>query len=308
MFVHLSLAVERYLQHQEEAMTERPYTSVWSDLAQTEFSQGFIQAGPNRTRYLHAGDSSKPTLIAMHGITGHAEAYVRNLKALSEHFDVWAIDFIGHGYSDKPDHPLEIKHYIDQLLGFMETIGVEKSYLTGESLGGWVAARFAIDYPEKVERILLNTMGGTMANPAVMERLYTLSMEAAEDPSWERVKTRLEWLMADPAMVTDDLIRTRQAIFQQPDWLKACQANMALQDLEIRKRNMLTDEALGQIKAPALVLWTTKDPSGPVDEGRRIAGLIPNGELAVMENCGHWPQYEDPETFNRIFLDFMLAR
>jgi 2-hydroxy-6-oxonona-2,4-dienedioate hydrolase len=292
----------------EEAMTERPYTSVWSDLAQTEFSQGFIQAGPYRTRYLHAGDSSKPTLIAMHGITGHAEAYVRNLKALSEHFDVWAIDFIGHGYSDKPDHPLEIRHYIDQLLGFMEAIGVEKSYLTGESLGGWVTARFAIDYPEKVERILLNTMGGTMANPVVMERLYTLSMEAAKDPSWERVKTRLEWLMADPAMVTDDLIRTRQAIFQQPDWLKACQANMALQDPETRKRNMLTDEALGQIKAPALVLWTTKDPSGPVDEGRRIAGLIPNGELAVMENCGHWPQYEDPETFNRIFLDFMLAR
>ena len=289
-------------------MTERPYTSVWSDLAQTEFSQGFIQAGPYRTRYLHAGASSKPTLIAMHGITGHAEAYVRNLKALSEHFDVWAIDFIGHGYSDKPDHPLEIRHYIDQLLGFMDAIGVEKSYLTGESLGGWVTAQFAIDYPEKVERILLNTMGGTMANPVVMERLYTLSMEAAKDPSWERVKTRLEWLMADPAMVTDDLIRTRQAIFQQPDWLKACQANMALQDPETRKRNMLTDEALGQIKAPALVLWTTKDPSGPVDEGRRIAGLIPNGELAVMENCGHWPQYEDPETFNRIFLDFMLAR
>lgn len=289
-------------------MTERHYTSVWSDLAQTEFSQGFIQAGPYRTRYLRAGDSSKPTLIAMHGITGHAEAYVRNLKALSEHFDVWAIDFIGHGYSDKPDHPLEIRHYIDQLLGFMATIGVEKSYLTGESLGGWVTAQFAIDYPEKVERILLNTMGGTMANPVVMERLYTLSMEAAKDPSWDRVKTRLEWLMADPAMVTDDLIRTRQAIFEQPDWLKACQANMALQDPETRKRNMLTDEALGQIKAPALVLWTTKDPSGPVDEGRRIAGLIPNGELAVMENCGHWPQYEDPETFNRIFLDFMLAR
>jgi 2-hydroxy-6-oxonona-2,4-dienedioate hydrolase len=289
-------------------MTNRPYTSVWSDLAQTEFSQGFIQAGPYRTRYLHAGDSSKPTLIAMHGITGHAEAYVRNLKALSEHFDVWAIDFIGHGYSDKPDHPLEIRHYIDQLLGFMEAIGAEKAYLTGESLGGWVTAQFAIDYPEKVERILLNTMGGTMANPVVMERLYTLSMEAAKEPSWERVKTRLEWLMADRAMVTDDLIRTRQAIFQQPDWLKACRANMALQDVETRKRNMLTDEALGQIKAPALVLWTTKDPSGPVDEGRRIAGLIPNGELAVMENCGHWPQYEDPETFNRIFLDFMLAR
>nr|WP_256127845.1 alpha/beta hydrolase [Arthrobacter sp. SDTb3-6] len=247
-------------------------------------------------------------MIAMHGITGHAEAYVRNLEALSEHFSVWAIDFIGHGYSSKPDRPLEIKDYIEQLLEFMAAIGAEKAFFTGESLGGWVAARFAIDHPEKVERILLNTMGGTMANPAVMERLFTLSMEAAKDPSWERVKARLEWLMADPSMVTDDLIKTRQAIFSQPDWLKACTSNMALQDLATRKRNMLTDEALGQIKAPALVLWTTKDPSGPVDEGRRIASLIPNGELAIMENCGHWPQYEDPATFNKIILDFLLDR
>jgi len=289
-------------------MSPNSFTSVWSDLAQVAFSQGFIQAAKYRTRYLHAGDPSKPALIAMHGITGHAEAYVRNLEALSEHFSVWAIDFIGHGYTSKPEHPLEIRHYIDQLLEFMAAIGVEKAYFTGESLGGWVGAQFAIDHPEKVERILLNTMGGTMANPAVMERLYTLSMEAAKDPSWERVKTRLEWLMADPSMVTDDLIKTRQAIFAQPDWLMACTANMALQDLPTRQRNMLTDEALGQIKAPALVLWTTKDPSGPVDEGRRIASLIPNGELAIMENCGHWPQYEDPETFNKIILDFLLDR
>src|SRR3954468_15951324 len=91
-------------------MSARPYTSVWSDLNQVEFSQGFLQTGPYRTRYLHAGDESKPVLLLLHGITGHAEAYVRNLAAHAEHFSVWAIDFIGHGYSTKPDHPLEIKH------------------------------------------------------------------------------------------------------------------------------------------------------------------------------------------------------
>jgi 2-hydroxy-6-oxonona-2,4-dienedioate hydrolase len=288
-------------------VNSRPYTSVWSDLNQVEFSQGFLQAGPYRTRYLHAGDSSKPTLLMLHGITGHAEAYVRNLKAHAEHFNVYAIDFIGHGYSSKPEHPLEIRHYIDQVNHFLDAIGVEKAYFTGESLGGWVTARFAIEHPERVERIVLNTMGGTMANPVVMERLYTLSMEAAKDPSWERVKTRLEWLMADPAMVTDDLIRTRQAIFQQHDWLRACEANMALQDPKTRRRNMLTDDDLRSIQAPALVVWTTKDPSGPVDEGRRIAGLIPNGRLAVIENAGHWPQYEQPEIFNKIHLDFLLG-
>ena len=140
-----------------------------------------------------------------------------------------------------------------------------------------------------------------------MERLYTLSMEAAKDPSGSASRARLEWLMADPAMVTDDLIRTRQAIFQQPDWLRACEANMALQDPETRRRNMLTDDDLRSIQAPALVVWTTKDPSGPVDEGRRIAGLIPNGRLAVIENAGHWPQYEQTEIFNKIHLDFLLG-
>ena len=183
----------------------------------------------------------------------------------------------------------------------MDAIGVEHAYFSGESLGGWTAARLAIDHPEKVDRVVLNTMGGTMANPKVMERLYTLSMEAAKDPSWERVKARLEWLMADPTMVTDDLIKTRQAIFQQPDWLQACEANMALQNPEIRKRNMITDDDLRAITVPALVLWTTKDPSGPVDEGRRIAALIPGGRLAVMEELralaavrGHRDLQQDP--------------
>jgi 2-hydroxy-6-oxonona-2,4-dienedioate hydrolase len=70
---------------------------------------------------------------------------------------------------------------------------------------------------------------------------------------------------------------------------------------------MITDDDLRAIAAPALVLWTTKDPSGPVDEGRRIASLIPNARLAIMENCGHWPQYEDTATFNRLHLDFLLG-
>ncbi|MEU4486720.1 alpha/beta hydrolase [Streptomyces purpurascens] len=287
-------------------MTHRGYDSVWSNLQQVEFSQGFLQAGPYRTRYLHTGDDSKPLLLLLHGITGHAEAYVRNLRAHGEQFNTYAIDFIGHGYSFKPDHPLEIRHYLDQIQHVLDALGTERAYFSGESLGGWVTARMAQQHPDRVERIVLNTMGGTMANPKVMERLYTLSMEAAEDPSWDRVRARLEWLMADPAMVTDDLIRTRQAIFEQPDWKLACEMNMALQNPEIRRRNMISDDDLRSIAAEALVIWTTKDPSGPVDEGRRISQLIPKGRLAVIENAGHWPQYEQTDEFNRIHLDFLL--
>ena len=289
-------------------MSTRPYTSVWSDLREVTFSQGFIDAGGYRTQFLHAGDGSKPPLVMLHGVTGHAEAYVRQLAGHGERFDVWAIDLIGHGYSAKPAHPLEIPHYVDQVLGLLDAIGAERAHFSGESLGGWVTARLAERHPDRVGRIVLNTMGGTMANPVVMERLLALSMEAARDPSWERVRARLEWLMADPTTVTDDLIRTRQAIFEQPDWLAACEANMALQHLETRRRNMLTDYDLRAISAEALVVWTTKDPSGPVDEGRRIASLIPNASLAVIPNAGHWPQYEQPDTFNAIELDFLAGR
>lgn len=289
-------------------MSEQPYTSVWSDLAQVEFSQGFLDAGGYRTRYLRAGDPSKPKLVMLHGVTGHAEAYVRQLGPFGRDYDVWAIDFIGHGYSAHPTHPLEIPHYLDQVLGLLDAIGAKRAHFSGESLGGWVTARLAQMHPGRVDRIVLNTMGGTRADPKVMGALYKLSMEAAEDPSWERVKARLEWLMADPAAVTPDLIRTRQAIFQQPDWKDACAANMALQDLEIRKRNMLTDDDLAAIQAPALVVWTTKDPSGPVDEGRRIASLLPHGSLAVISNAGHWPQYEQPDIFNAIQADFLANR
>jgi 2-hydroxy-6-oxonona-2,4-dienedioate hydrolase len=286
----------------------RQYTSVWSDLNQVPFEQGFIQAGPFRTRYLHAGEAGRPVLFLLHGTTGHAEAYVRNLAAHAKHFDVWAFDFIGHGYSTKPQHPLEIKHYVRHMIEMQDVVGAETCLISGESLGGWVAARFAQQHPKRVERMVLNTMGGTMANPQVMQRLYQLSMEAAEDPTWDRVKARLEWLMADPTMVTDDLIRTRQQIFEQPDWKMACQMNMALQDPVIRRRNMLTDDDLREISTPALVIWTTKDPSGPVDEGRRIAALLPQGELAVIENAGHWPQYEKTDEFNRIQIEFLRRK
>ena len=85
------------------------FESVWSDLQGVAFSQGYLDAGGVRTRYLHAGDRGKPALVLLHGSGGHAEAYVRNLEAHAEHFSTWSIDMLGHGYTDKPGHPLEVR-------------------------------------------------------------------------------------------------------------------------------------------------------------------------------------------------------
>jgi 2-hydroxy-6-oxonona-2,4-dienedioate hydrolase len=256
---------------------------------------------------MRAGERDKPPLVLLHGSAGHAEAYVRNLASHGQHFSTWAIDMVGHGYTDWPGHPLEVNHYVDHLIHFLDTIGADSPHLSGESLGGWVVTRLAIDYPERVERLVLNTAGGSQADPEVMQRIKTLSMAAAENPDWETVGARIRWLMADKARNYDDVIASRQAIYRLPGFVRAMSDILALQEPEVRARNIITTEEYGQIGAPTLVLWTSDDPTADVSEGRRIASMIPNAEFVVMDGCGHWPQYEKPDEFNRIHLDFLLG-
>src|SRR5689334_1357379 len=230
------------------------HESIWSDLQGVAFAQGYLDAGGVRTRYLHAGDTSKPVLVMLHGSGGHAEAYVRNLEAHAEHFSTWSIDMLGHGYTDKPGHPLEVAHYVEHLMAVLRTIGANRAYLSGESLGGWVAARAAVDHPDVVERLVLNTAGGSQADPVVMQRIITLSMAAAEDPTWETVQARIKWLMADKSKTYDDLVASRQRVYRQPGFVSAMSDIMALQDPEIRARNILGPDEYGSIVAPTLVL------------------------------------------------------
>lgn len=288
--------------------TDTGRESIWSALRGVSFTQGWLDAGGIRTRYLRSGQPGMPPLLLLHGVGGHAEAYVRNLGSHGEHFDTWAIDMIGHGWTDKPPVDREVRHYVDHVLRFLDAIGADKAHISGESLGGWVGSRLAIDHPDRVERLVLNTAGGSQADPVVMERLKSLSMKAVEDPAWEFIKARVEWLMADKSMAIDDLVATRQAIYSQPGMVEAQRHNMALQEMEIRQRNILRQDDYGRIQAPTLVLWTSHDPTGDVSEGRRIASMIPGALFTVMDGCGHWPQWEDAETFNRIHLNFLLDR
>ena len=284
------------------------FESVWSDLQGVAFSQGYLDAAGVRTRYLSAGDAGMPVLVFLHGSGGHAEAYVRNLAAHAEHFWTWSIDMLGHGYTDKPGRPLEVGHYVDHLIAVLDAIGVDHACLSGESLGGWVAARAAIDHPAMVDRLVLNTAGGSQADPVVMRRIITLSMAAAQDPTWETVQARITWLMADKSKSYDDLVASRQRIYRQPGFADAMSDIMALQEPEVRARNIIGPEGYGAITAPTLVLWTSDDPTADVAEGRRIASMIPNARFELMAGCGHWPQYEDAKTFNRLHLDFLLGR
>ncbi|MBF6570581.1 MAG: alpha/beta hydrolase [Candidatus Binataceae bacterium] len=277
---------------------------LWTELASGEFSLGYIKAGSVRTRVLSAGKSGAP-LIFLHGTGGHLEAFVKNILPHAEKFRVFAIDMVGHGYSDKPDRPYEMKDYVHHLLQVCDALQIERAHISGESLGGWVAASFAINHPSRVNKLILNTAGGLTADPAVMDRIYTLSINAVRSANRDSVRKRLEFLMHDPRHVSDDLVEMRYGIYTQPGFERTMENILCLQKMDIRKRNMLNEDDLKKIPAPTLVVWTDHDPTAPVSVGERFATLIPNARLEVMKNCGHWPQFEDPETFNRLQLEFL---
>lgn len=284
------------------------HQSVWSDLTGISFGQHFLDADGIRTRVLMAGSPDKPLLLLLHGTGGHAEAYSRNLAAHGEHFWTVAVDLIGHGWSDKPDSGYEIADYGAHILAVMKALGRDRAHISGESLGGWVAGWVALHHPDKVDRLVLNTAGGWTAHPEVMERIKRLSMEAVRDPSPARIRSRLEFLMHDVTKVNDDLVETRRAIYAQPGYVAVMEQILCMQDMDTRRRNMFSDEETGRIAAPALVLWTSHDPTATPAEGRRIAESLPDARFEVMNACGHWPQFEDAEKFNAIHLDFLLGR
>ncbi len=169
-----------------------------------------------------------------------------------------------------------------------------------------MAAWLAIHRPEKVERLVLNTAGGWTAFPEVMNRIRRLSMEAARDPSPARIRTRLEFLMHDKSKVNDDLVEVRRAIYAQPGFADVMDRILCLQDMETRQRNMFNAEDSARIKAPTLVVWTSHDPTATPEEGLKIAASIPGAKFVVMNECGHWPQFEDAPLFNKLHLDFLL--
>lgn len=283
------------------------YRSIWTDLMEATYRLRWVNAGGIRTRILESGQPEAPALILLHGTGGHAEAYCRNLGAHGELFHTYAIDMVGHGFSAKPAQRYEVADYVEHVRAFMDAEGIKRASISGESLGGWVAARFALAYPERINRLVLNTSGGATLDLKVMERIRTLSLAAVESATWDAVKTRVEFLMADPGSVTDDLVAVRLAVYEQPGALENMRRILCLQDPEIRRRNNLTAEEWGAIAAPTLVVWTTHDPTAPPSVGERIASMIPGARFALMNDCGHWPQFEDAATFNRLHLEFLLA-
>jgi pimeloyl-ACP methyl ester carboxylesterase len=287
-------------------------SSIWVDLMGAEVR---YVGRRQRTRVIESG--AGPVLVLLHGVGGHAEAWARNVVRLGRHFRVLAIDLLWHGYSAKPPYPDgdDIPAYAEQVVDLLDDLGVERAHVEGESLGGWIGLWLALHHPDRLDRLVLNTTAGIRFAPGVVperpkegrELLAKRSLEAISAPTAETIRRRLEWLMADPARVTDELVDVRLKLYSDPSVQASLRSVFENAFGGVgAPRKTVPEERLGEVRAPTLVLWTEKNPGTGPEVGRYIAERIPGASFACIDGAAHWPQWERPEVHDQIVTDFLL--
>lgn len=285
--------------------------SFWTDSLGAEVR--FRDAAGWRTRSIEAGDGD--AVILMGGLTGHAEAFLRNIVPLSERgLRVFAIDALGHGLTARPtDITYHAPIFTEHLLGFLDAIGAERAHLVGQSLGGWTALFTALKHPDRVGKVISVTGAGLLLSDEksldeskrVHAQVKTVTAKAATAPTRESVRARLEWLMADPATVTDELVECRYRYYTLPGAEDALAKLVAEQPGEENRAHMLGEADLVRIGNETLIVWTDHNPTTPAEVGRRAAQIMPHAHFDMITGAGHWPMFEQPGQFNRIVGDFL---
>jgi 2-hydroxy-6-oxonona-2,4-dienedioate hydrolase len=262
------------------------FATFWEEIADLEHTLRYVDAGGYRTRVLDftgAGPEAQ-TVVLANGTSGHIEAWTQNIRA-----------FV--------DHPLEIRDYEEHLLALLDALELERVHLAGESLGGWLALKFAPLHPDRLHTVILSAPGGRMVGEPQLDRTQSVSTRAVSEPTFDNVKKRLQVVIHDPEKITDELVRVRQAIYARDGFSMAYVS--ALREPERRRRNRVTDEDFAALPVPALMVWTDNEPTGDEAEGERLCGLIPDGEYLLVRGAAHWPQWEGAAEFNAAAVAFL---
>lgn len=284
--------------------------SLWLDFTGCEIR--YIDTPSyGRIRVAEAGPRDAPAILFQHGIGGHLEAYSKNLVPLSDEFRCIAFDYVGHALSHRKAMEYTPPVLAEQVIELMDALGLATAHLSGESLGGWVSGFLAVNHPQRVGRVMLNTGAGipivSEKGRADMRDLMERSKKAAgAAPSFDVVKHRIEWLIHpnNHHLVTDELVNLRLRYYLMPEGREVTpQVNRMLP----RHDEFLVP--LERIAQETLLLWTRDNPIHDLECAEAALTRLPKGRLYVMQADGaHWPQYEAPDEFNRVARAFFAGR
>ena len=267
----------------------------------------FVDVDGVRVHYQEAGDPKAPALVLIHGFASSTLVWSKVFLRLAEAgFRVIAVDMLGFGYSGKPRNgEYTIAGQASLLVGLLDRLQINRATLVGSSYGGAVSATCALDYPQRIDKLVLI---GTVNNnrPLGYKLMRVFSSPVFGDVvsplligsrrllrrRMKRVYDRHEWVLDERR------VDARHLPLRASGTQRAIIRTVRAWDAEriSREAHLITQ--------PTLLLWGENDREIPLADGERLHELIAGSRLIVFLNCGHLPHEEYPEEFTGVVADF----
>ena len=246
---------------------------------------------------IQSGDPEGLPLVLVHGISDSAKSMRPLMAELPPQIRAIALTVRGHGDSDKPAGPYTTGIMARDVAGVMDALGVKRASLLGHSMGSLIAQRFAVDYPDRLDALMLEgAFCGFGGNPA-LDAFYKdeiVPLREPVDPAW--VRGFQQSTLARP--VPDDFFQliVEEALKLPPRVWRAILSRQMAEDFEAE---------LPKITAPTLLLWGDRDEFVPRTDQTRLLRGIKGSRLEVFRGAGHDPHWEEPARVARIVAAFV---
>ncbi len=292
----------------------RPRDVSWPDSLEFIYhpeASWFTRVDGMRIHYQEAGHEDAPVIILIHGFISSNFIWSGTLLPLARAgFRVIAPDLPGYGYSDKPpDAEYTIAFQARTVVELMDRLEIESAVIAGASYGGAVAATMALDYPERVEKLIL--VGAVTNDEAKQKPLMRIScLPLIGDIAtplflgsrWV-LRKRMENMyrrMGKP--INEKMVSSRHHL------LATANTHRAMIRTARRWSANRIDREASLIHQPTMLVWGDEDDHIPLDHAVRLRDAMPNARLIVFRNCGHLPPAEYPQKFVEIVTNFCEAR
>jgi pimeloyl-ACP methyl ester carboxylesterase len=247
---------------------------------------------PDGCRLYHElhGPSDGPPVILLEGLGGDIPGWRRNIPHLAERYRVIAYDFRGNGRSDMPEGTVSISTFVEDTVGLLDHLDVERIHVYGMSFGGMVAIEMALSHPHRVRSLVL------AATHAGRRRSAPLGPEAAvpKDKPYLALYAP-EFARDHPDHIAEDILVGSQ----NPQPLRAGRRQWEALDAWDRW------DRLGEIRVPTLIVHGTEDRIVSVENASRMAERISGSRLALLDGAGHVYHSERADQADQIVLRFL---
>jgi len=288
----------------------RPRDADWQKNRNVVFHSDhsrFLDVDGIRVHYQEAGDANAPALILIHGFASSTLVWSKVFLHLTKSgYRVIAVDLLGYGYSAKPKNgEYTIAGQAKLLMRLLDHLHIKNAVFVGSSYGGAVAATCALDYPDRVEKlVLVGTVNDNQPLRFTLMRLFGSPLVGdVVSPlligSRRLLRRRMKRVYDRHAWVMDERrVEARHRPLRTSGTQRAILRTIRNWDAERISR----DAHL--ISQPTLLLWGENDLEIPLADGERLHADIPGSRLIVFLRCGHLPHEEYPEAFTDVVISF----